>query len=95
MNEVTVISFDHKVGDFVMTAWDAQTRKPKDDPKNREAWQVIERSYQQHCGGARIQYVCRCQSIFGNKERTFVFDPCELVPMPEAAAATTESKEIK
>lgn len=84
------VDFSHEVGDFVMTAWDFQTRKPNDDPKDREAWQVIERSYQEHCGGARVQYVCRCQSIFGNKEKTFVFDPCELVAMPAAMRSETK-----
>ena len=43
-----LITFAHAVGDFVMTAWDAQTLKPGSDPKDREAWQVIERVYNQH-----------------------------------------------
>lgn len=96
MKEATVINFDHKVGDFVMTAWDAKTLKPGADFRNRDAWQVIERMYSQHCGGSRIQYICRTQSLFGGKEKTYAFDPCELVAMPEVAdvqsSATKETE---
>ena len=76
------MQFEHAVGDFVMTAWDFQTRKPNGERRDRDAWQVIERIYNEHCGGFRVQYVCRSQSIFGNREKTHLFDPCEIVPMP-------------
>ena len=92
MKEATVINFDHKVGDFVMTAWDAKTLKPGADLRHRDAWQVIERVYNQHCGGSRIQYVCRTQSLFGGKEKTYIFDPCELVAMPVESAVQAERK---
>jgi hypothetical protein len=75
------IDFAHSVGDFVMTAWDLQTRKPG-ERRDRDAWQVIERTYNEHCGGVRIQYVCRSQALFNNREKTYAFDPCELVAMP-------------
>ena len=94
MKEATVINFDHKVGDFVMTAWDAKTLKAGSDIRSREAWQVIERTYCQHIGGIRIQYVCRSQSLFTARERTYAFDPCELVAMPEAAATSSESTKV-
>ena len=86
------IEFEHAVGDFVMTAWDAKTMKPGADIRHINAWQVIERMYSEHCGGVRIQYVCRTQSLFGGKEKTYGFDPCELVAMPPLGESKGESE---
>lgn len=85
------IDFAHAVGDFVMTAWDLKTLKPGSDIRNRDVWQVIELTYCQHIGGIRIQYVCRSQSLFTARERTYAFDPCELVAMPEVAATLSDT----
>lgn len=71
--------------------WDAKTLKPGADLRNQDAWQVIERVYNQHCGGFRIQYVCRTQSLFGGREKTYIFEPCELVAMPQVAATLSDA----
>jgi hypothetical protein len=77
-SKVRQIRFQFDVGDFVQTAWDAQTQ-PKTDKHLRGVWQVIERTFCQHCGGHRIQYVCRSHEAFANKQQTAAFDACELV----------------
>ena len=90
--ETVEIDFAHSVGDFVMTAWDRQTLKRDANPRDKDIWQVIERTYNEHCCGVRVQYVCRCQSsVFVPREKTCLFDPCELVAIPEASATSSES----
>lgn len=76
--EAIQVRFQFDVGDFVQTVWDAQTQ-PKGDKHLRGVWQVIERIFCQHCGGHRIQYVCRSQAVFTDKRQTVAFDACELV----------------
>jgi hypothetical protein len=76
--EAIQVLFRFCVGDFVQTAWDSQTQ-PKVDKHLRGVWQVIERTYCEHCGGHRIQYICRSQEAFANKRQTAAFDGCELV----------------
>ena len=76
--EAIQVIFQFAVGDFVQTAWDAQTQR-KDSLFVRGCWQVIERTFCEHCGGHRMQYVCRSQEAFANKQQTVAFDACELV----------------
>jgi hypothetical protein len=80
--EAIQVRFMFEVGDFVQTAWDAQTQ-PKSDKRFRGVWQVIERTFCQHAGGHRIQYVCRSQEAFVDKRQTAAFDGVELVEVSE------------
>ena len=76
--EAIQVIFKFAVGEFVQTAWDRQTQ-PEGALHFRGCWQVIERTFCEHCGGHRIQYVCRSQEAFANKQQTVAFDACELV----------------
>jgi hypothetical protein len=80
--EAIQVRFMFEVGDFVQTAWDRQTQ-PKDSLHVRGCWQVIERTFCQHAGGHRIQYVCRSQEAFADKRQTVAFDGVELVEVSE------------
>lgn len=72
------VRFMFDVGDFVQTAWDAKT-VPKDKKQYRGIWQVIERTYTENCSGHQIQYVCRSQDAFANKQQLVAFVACEIV----------------
>lgn len=71
------ICFNFEVGDFVQAAWDAQTQPKSERPHG--LWQVIERCYSEHCGGYKVQYVCRSLEAFANKRQTVAFNACEIV----------------